>query len=98
MQIGGDYELSHGHPVYCAPTGADGLGPNLRGGFVLDTDPLAANAGGDLGMQLGEYTMRAPDVAVGDFDERRLWVKGALPLAVGYATAGQDEADCLAAR
>ncbi len=92
LQIGGDYELSHGHPVYCAPTGGDGSGPNLRGGFVLDTDPLAANAGVDLGMQLGEYTMRAPDIAVGAFDEKRGWVRGALPLAVEYAAAGQDEA------
>ncbi|MFO0602820.1 MAG: Uma2 family endonuclease [Polyangiales bacterium] len=93
LQIGGDYELSHGHPVYCAPTGGDGTGPNGRGFLVLDTDPLAANAGVDLGMQLGEYTMRAPDVAVGAFDEKRGWVKGALPLAVEYAAAGQDEAD-----
>ncbi|MFO0604036.1 MAG: Uma2 family endonuclease [Polyangiales bacterium] len=93
LQVGGDYELSNGHPVYCAPTGGDGGGPNLRGGFVLDTDPMAANAGVDLGMQLGEYTMRAPDIAVGAFPEKRGWVQGALPLAVEYAGSGQDEED-----
>jgi Putative restriction endonuclease len=93
LKVGGDYELSNGHPIYCAPTGGDGGGPNLRGGFVLDTDPLAANAGVDLGMQLGALTMRAPDIAVGAFAEKRGWVQGALPLAVEYAGSGQDEED-----
>jgi len=93
LRSGDPYELSNGHPVYCAPTGGDGTGPNLRGGFVLDTDPMAANAGVDLGMQLGPLSMRAPDVAVGAFDEKRGWVQGALPLAVEYAGSGQDEGE-----
>ena len=91
LQIGGEYELSNGHPVRCLPTGGDGTGPNGRGFLALDTDPLAANAGVDLGMQLGALTMRAPDVAVGAFPEKKGWVQGALPLALEYAAATQDE-------
>lgn len=91
LEIGGEYELSNGHPVRCLPTGGDGTGPNGRGFLALDTDPLAANAGVDLGMQLGALTMRAPDVAVGAFPEKKGWVQGALPLALEYAAATQDE-------
>ena len=91
LEIGGEYELSNGHPVECLQTGGDGTGPNGRGFLALDTDPLAANAGVDLGMQLGALTMRAPDVAVGAFPEKKGWVQGALPLALEYAAATQDE-------
>ncbi len=91
MRSGDHYELSNGRKVECLPTGSDGTGPNGRGFLALDTDPLAANAGVDLGMQLGSLTMRAPDVAVGAFAEKQGWVRGALPLAVEYAASGQDE-------
>ena len=59
--------------------------------MVLDTDPMAANAGVDPGMQMGALTMRAPDVGVGAFQEKGGWIQGALPLAVEYASQGQDE-------
>ncbi len=91
LQSGDPYELSNGHAIYCAPTGGDGTGPNLRGGFVLDSDPMVKSAGVDTGFQLNPLTMRAPDVAVGDFAERPGWVKGAPPLAIEYAAGGQDE-------
>lgn len=91
LRSGDPYEVSHGHAVWCAPTGADGTGPNGRGFMVLDTDPMAANAGVDAGMQVGALTMRAPDVAVGAFQEKGGWIQGALPLAVEYAGQGQDE-------
>ncbi len=91
VRSGDPYEVSNGHAVWCAPTGGDGAGPNGRGFMVLDTDPLAANAGVDAGMQMGPLTMRAPDVAVGAFNERGGWIQGALPLAVEYASKGQDE-------
>lgn len=93
LHSGDPYELTRGHPVHCLPTGSDGTGPNGRGFIALDTDPMAANAGIDLGMNLGTYTMRAPDIAVGAFAEKGGWVQGALPLAVEYAAVGQDEDD-----
>ncbi len=85
--------MSHGRAVWCAPTGADGTGRNGRGFMVLDTDPMAANAGVDAGMQVGALTMRAPDVAVGAFQEKGGWIQGALPLAVEYAGQGRDDDD-----
>jgi hypothetical protein len=91
VRSGDPYEISNGHPVLCLPTGADGAGPNGRGFMVLDSDPMAANAGVDPGMKLGALTMRAPDVGVGAFAERGGWIEGALPLAVEYAGKGQDE-------
>ncbi len=91
LHSGDPYELSEGHAIYCAPTGGDGAGPNLRGGFVIDTDPRVKSAGVDAGFQLGPLTMRAPDVAAGDFAERPGWVQGVPPLAIEYASVGQDE-------
>lgn len=91
LKSGDSYEISNGHAIFCAPTGGDGGGPNLRGGFVLDTDPMVKRAGVDTGFQLGPLTMRAPDVSVGDYEERPGWVKGVPPLAIEYASVGQDE-------
>ncbi|MGI9212984.1 MAG: hypothetical protein ACR2HF_10980 [Methylococcaceae bacterium] len=33
------YELSQGHPVYCAPAGSDHGGSNTLGASVIDSDP-----------------------------------------------------------
>jgi hypothetical protein len=38
LRSGDPYELARGRRVVRNPTGGDGTGPNLRGGFVLDTD------------------------------------------------------------
>ncbi len=91
LRSGDPYELSNGHAIRCAPTGGDGTGPKLRGGFVLDSDPAVKNAGVDAGIAFGPYTMRAPDVAVGDFAEKPGWIQSVPPLAVEYASVGQDE-------
>lgn len=91
LRSGDPYEVSRGHAVFCAPTGADGSGPNGRGFLVIDSDPKVKSAGVDTGFQLGPLTMRAPDVAAGDFDERPGWVQGVPPLAIEYASVGQDE-------
>lgn len=93
LSSGDPYELSRGHAIYAAPTGHDGAGPNLRGGLVLDTDPLAPAVGVDAGIALSPDTMRAPDLAVGLGPERPGWGTTAPPLAVEYASVGQDEAE-----
>lgn len=91
VRPGSRYELNDGHPVYCAPTGADGARRNLVGGEVLDTDPSVEEAGIDPGYTTSPGMLRAPDVAVGNVPDQRGWIKGVPPLAVEYAGIGQDE-------
>jgi hypothetical protein len=92
VRTGDPYELSNGHPVYCAPTGQDGAGPNGFGFAVLDSDPAVESAGVDAGLALSGKTLRAPDVAVGIEKADGTWAKGTA-LAVEYAGRGQDEAE-----
>lgn len=91
LRSGDPYEVSRGRRIDCAPTGGDGTGPNGRGFMALDTDPKVKQAGVDPGFEFGPFTMRAPDVAVGDFPETPGWIREVPPLAIEYAGAGQDE-------
>lgn len=91
LREGDRYELSHGHPVYCAPSGRDHSGRNLSGGGALETDPDVDWAGVDAGFTPEPGTLRAPDIAVAAAGEERGWIPGVPPLAVEYAGAGQDE-------
>lgn len=93
LKSGDPYELSQGHAIYAAPTGHDGAGANLRGGLVLDTDPMAPAVGVDAGIAIDARTMRAPDLAVGLGPERPGWGTTIPPLAVEYASVGQDEGE-----
>ncbi|MEY3213268.1 MAG: hypothetical protein RIT28_3749 [Pseudomonadota bacterium] len=96
LSSGTPYELSRGHSILCAPTGARGSGPQLNGGYVIASDPAVAVAGVDLGFSPEPGTLRAPDVAVyGDPTElhKAGWAKTAPPLAVEYADRGGDEAE-----
>ena len=92
VRSGDPYELSHGHPIVCAPTGHEGAGPNGLGFAVLDSDPAVKRAGVDAGIELGAGTLRAPDVAVNFTAGDGTWAKAA-PLVVEYAGGGQDEGD-----
>ncbi len=49
LREGDRYELSNGHPIYCAPSGRDHSGRNLSGGGALETDPDVEWAGVDAG-------------------------------------------------
>lgn len=91
IRPGDRYELSDGHPIYCAPTGSRGSRRNLIGGSVLDTDPLVTEAGIDTGYSPAPNALRAPDIAVGNVPDAPGWVAGSPPLAVEYADSGQDE-------
>lgn len=88
---GSRYELDDGHPIYCAPTGGDGARTTLAGAEVLDTDPAVEEAGVDPGYAPSRRVLRGPDVAVGNVPDRRGWIPGVPPLAVEYASIGQDE-------
>lgn len=85
------YELSDGRAIYCAPTGGDGSSGTLLGGEVLSTDPAVKQAGIDAGYSPSPRNLRAPDVAIGNVPDAPGWIPGAPPLAVEYASVGQDE-------
>jgi len=93
LRSGDPYELSDGHPVYCAPTGGRGSGPNGLGVSVVSSDPDVKEAGIDTGYALKPGTLRAPDVAVGNVPDKPGWVSGAPDLAIEYADVGQNEAE-----
>jgi len=79
--------------VECLPQGGRGSGANLTGGLAIATDPDVESAGVDTGYVADAYTLRAPDLAIGNVPDAPGWVQGAPPLAVEYADTGQDEAD-----
>lgn len=93
LRPGDRYELSNGHPIYCAPTGGDGSRRVLRGGAVLATDPAVTEAGVDTGFSSEPGQLRAPDIAIGNVPDEPGWVKGVPPLAVEYAGRGQEEGE-----
>jgi len=91
IRDGDRYELDRGHALYVAPGGGE-HGRNTGLGFaVLSSDPLVDQAGVDVGYVIEEGTLRAPDVAVGNVPDRPGWVQGAPPLALEFASTGQDE-------
>ncbi|MFB1490194.1 MULTISPECIES: Uma2 family endonuclease [unclassified Thiocapsa] len=91
LREGDRYELSSGHPIYCAPSGREHAGTNLIGAAALESDPDVEWAGVDAGFTPDSGTLRAPDVAIGQRGAERGWIPGAPPLAVEYAARGQDE-------
>ncbi len=93
VREGDRYEISNGHPIYCAPTGSQGGRAEAAGARAITTDPDVTEAGIDVGYSNGPRDLRAPDIAVGNVPDARGWVKGAPPLAVEYADVGQNEAD-----
>lgn len=93
IREGDRYELSNGHPIECLPAGRDHAASNVVGAEVLDTDPDVEWTGVDAGYSPEPGTLRAPDVAVGKVpEEKEGWLANGPPLAVEYASVGQDEA------
>ena len=91
LREGDRYELSNGHPIYCAPAGRDHSGRSLSGGGALETDPDVEWAGVDAGFTPAAGTLRAPDIAVAAAGAELGWIPGVPPLAVEYAGPGQNE-------
>jgi len=87
------YELSDGHAIYCAPSGGTHARAAVVGSAVLASDPLVESAGLDAGFTTDDMNLRAPDIAVGNVPDKPGWIKGVPPLAVEYASVGQDEAE-----
>jgi Uma2 family endonuclease len=93
LRPGDSYELSHGHPILCLPTGSRGSKAASVGDGVLASDPAVQDVGIDTGFTPSPDVLRAPDLAVGELPDQPGWVQGAPPLAVEYADTGQDEVD-----
>ncbi|XXY16173.1 Uma2 family endonuclease [Sorangium sp. So ce216] len=93
IRPGDPYELSEGELVECLPTGERGGRGNLVGGSVLDTDPAVESAGVDVGVSVRPNMLRAPDISVGNVQDKPGWATAAPPLAVEYADTGQDEGE-----
>jgi len=93
LHDGDRYELSNGHPIYCAPAGRDHAGRNLTGAAAIGSDPDVEWAGVDAGFSPEPGMLRAPDIAVAGAGDERCWIKSAPSLAVEYAGKGQDEGE-----
>lgn len=93
LRDGDRYELSNGHPIYCAPAGWQHAGGSVKGGLVLDSDPDVQWTGAGVGISPDSANLRAPDVAVRTTPPtgNQTWLTEAPPLAVEYAGPGQDE-------
>lgn len=91
VPVGSRYELYDGHPIYCAPAGGDHARGSFAGGEAVLTDPAVTSGGFDAGFTTRADSLVAPDVSV-DVPDAPGWVKGVPPLAIEYASVGQDEA------
>lgn len=92
IRSGDPYELSHGHAIYCAPTGGGGSVANGLGFSAVGWDPAVKEAGVDTGYAPRPQMLRAPNVAIGNVPNKAGWVAGVPGLAIEYADIGQDEA------
>ncbi|HEU4538720.1 MAG TPA: Uma2 family endonuclease, partial [Polyangiaceae bacterium] len=94
LREGERYELSEGRAVYCAPAQFKHGGPHVVSALPLASDPSVTEIGADVGHVLGERTLRAPDLSVGEMGAGDGgWATKAPPLAIELASQGQDEAD-----
>ena len=94
IKDGDCYELSNGHPIYCAPAGGRHGSRNASGASLLGSDPKVEWSAVDAGFTPNPNTLRAPDVAVAPPPEAEEgWIPGVPPLAVEYADRGQNETD-----
>lgn len=91
IRPGDPYELSNGHLIECMGTGQRGARNNAAGTILLGTDPNARSVGVDAGISTNPKMLRAPDIVIGDLEDKPGWAPQAPPLAVEYADTGQDE-------
>ncbi|WP_437997406.1 hypothetical protein WMF26_42565 [Sorangium sp. So ce185] len=92
IRPGDPYELSHGHPVFCLPSGGRASSAHLLGAAVVAWDPAVREAGIGTGYSPAPELLRAPHVAVGNVPDTPTWAPGAPALAIAYADLGEDEA------
>ncbi len=91
VQPGEPYEVSNGHLIECMGTGQRGARNNAGGAILLGTDPDVRTVGVDAGISPHAKMLRAPDIVIGDLEDKPGWAPEAPPFAVEYADTGQDE-------
>lgn len=96
LPVGSPYELSNGHPIFCAPAGGRHARAAVAGATALATDPAVSAPGIEPSYRIDDRTVRSPDVAIGNVPDVPGQVPGAPPLALEYASIGQDEAELAA--
>jgi hypothetical protein len=91
---GDRYELCNGHAIHCMTAGNRHSAANAVGVSVLASDPAVKNAGADAGIAFNDdKNLRAPDIALNIDPDNPGWSREAPPLAVEYASVGQDWAE-----
>ena len=91
IRPGDPYELSNGQLIECMGTGQRGARTNASGAMLLGTDPDVRSVGVDAGISPTANILRAPDIVIGDLEDKPGWAPKSPPLAVEYADTGQDE-------
>ncbi len=91
IRPGDPYELSNGHLIECMGTGQRGARNNAGGAILLGTDPDVRSVGVDAGISPHAKMLRAPDIVIGDLEDKPGWAPQVPPFAVEYADTGQDE-------
>lgn len=93
IRPGEPYELSNGHIIECMGTGQRGSRNNAGGALLLGTDPDVRSVGVDTGISPHAKMLRAPDLVIGDIEDKPGWAPQAPPFAVEYADTGQDDVE-----
>ncbi|MBL9102765.1 MAG: Uma2 family endonuclease [Myxococcales bacterium] len=93
IREGEPYELSNGHRIECMGAGERHSRAHAAGALVLATAaPSPDQTGIDLGVAWNDgKNLRAPDLVAGVTLKKNGWSSEAPPLAVEYASVGQNE-------
>ncbi len=94
IRDGDHYELSNGHAIHCMTAGTRHGTAHSAGHLVVMTAAVAPEQTGiDVGVAWNDgKNLRAPDLSLGLDPNRTGWAGAAPPLAIEYASSGQDEA------
>ena len=99
IRDGDHYELSNGHAIHCMTAGTRHGSAHSAGALTVMTAAVAPEQTGiDVGVAWNDgKNLRAPDLSVGLDLQTPGWAGAPPPLAIEYASSGQDE-DALAAK
>lgn len=95
---GDHYELSQGHAIHCMTAGERHGSAHAAGVLTIATAAIVPKETGiDVGVAWNEgKNLRAPDLSSGRPLTKPGWASEAPPLAIEYASTGQDEEDLTA--
>lgn len=90
---GDHYELSQGHAIHCMTAGERHGSAHTAGALVVMTAAIVPkDVGTDVGVAWNDgKNLRAPDLSAGRPLSKPGWASEPPPLAIEYASVGQDE-------